>query len=202
LIFTVQAFQLLRGYVMKDLFPQPNQQGLSLLEMMVTMGIVAIIASSAAPSMAALLEQRRLQGAAAELATDLQSARSLAVARNQVVRVSLKTLDADGTTCYLIHTGEASDCLCRADVATADCAKPAQLIKAAFIKDRGDLVLKASAVSMRFDPLHGTVTPTATWRIHNRKTGAAYREIAHVVNVMGRVRSCSPDAAVAGFAAC
>jgi type IV fimbrial biogenesis protein FimT len=187
---------------MKKECSQPFQRGLSLLEMMVAVGIVAIIAASAAPSMAALLEQRRLEGAAAELAGDLQSARSMAVARNQVVRVSLKTSSAESASCYLIHTGEASNCSCNAEWATATCTKPAQLIKASFIKDRGDLVLKASTPSMRFDPLHGTVTPTATWRVQNRKTGAAYREIANVVNVMGRVRSCSPEAAMPGFVAC
>jgi type IV fimbrial biogenesis protein FimT len=178
-----------------------SQQGLSLLEMMVALGIVAIVAAQAAPSMAALLERRRLDGAAAELATDLQAARSQAVARNQSVSASLKSSAADAA-CYLIHTGEHSACECHADSATAHCTAPAQLIKAVFIKERADLVLRGSSASMRFDPLHGTVTPTATWRIHNRKTGVAYREVAQVVNVMGRVRSCSPGAAMPGYAAC
>jgi type IV fimbrial biogenesis protein FimT len=51
---------------------------------------------------------------------------------------------------------------------------------------------------MAFDPLHGTATPTATWRVIARDG----RAIHHVVNVMGRVRSCSPDAAVPGHRAC
>jgi type IV fimbrial biogenesis protein FimT len=52
--------------------------------------------------------------------------------------------------------------------------------------------------SMRFDPLHGTSTPTGTLRV----VGANERAIHHVVNIMGRVRSCSPQAAVRGYAAC
>ncbi len=178
-----------------------SQQGLTLLEMLVAMGLVAIVATSAAPSMAALMEQRRIEAVASELATDLQSARSQAVARNQVLSMSLKP-SASSAACYLVHTGEPSACGCVADSASATCTAPAQLIKAVFIKERGDLVLRASSASMRFDPLHGTVTPTATWRVNNRKTGTNYREVAQVVNVMGRVRSCSPDAAMPGYAAC
>jgi type IV fimbrial biogenesis protein FimT len=52
--------------------------------------------------------------------------------------------------------------------------------------------------SVLFDPLHGTSTPAGTWRV----IGTGGRAVHHVINVMGRVRSCSPQAAVPGYRAC
>ena len=60
------------------------------------------------------------------------------------------------------------------------------------------VTLVANAASVLFDPLHGTATPTGTLRV----TGASGRAIHHIINVMGRVRSCSPQAAVPGYRAC
>ena len=54
---------------------------------------------------------------------------------------------------------------------------------------------------MLFDPLHGTSTPAGTLKI----TGASGRAVQHVVNVMGRVRTCSPQGAapaLAGYRVC
>ena len=47
----------------------------------------------------------------------------------------------------------------------------------------------ANVASIAFDPLHGTSTPTGTLRL----VDAGGRAVHHVVNVMGRVRSCTPD---------
>ena len=49
-----------------------------------------------------------------------------------------------------------------------------------------------------FDPLHGTSTPTGTLRL----VDAGGRAVHHVVNVMGRVRSCSPPARAPAMRAC
>jgi type IV fimbrial biogenesis protein FimT len=45
--------------------------------------------------------------------------------------------------------------------------------------------------------MHGTSTPTGTLRL----VGGRGRAVHHVVNVMGRVRSCTP-AGVPGWRAC
>jgi type IV fimbrial biogenesis protein FimT len=51
---------------------------------------------------------------------------------------------------------------------------------------------------MLFDTDRGTVSPTGTLRIH----AADDRTVHHVVNIMGRVRTCSPNGLVAGHPAC
>ena len=58
--------------------------------------------------------------------------------------------------------------------------------------------LLANVGSVLFDPLHGTISPTGTLRL----VGTDARAVHHVVNIMGRVRSCSPQAAIPGYRAC
>lgn len=167
------------------------QHGLTLVEAAVVVGIVAAAATAATPGLQRLVEQRRLDAAATQLATDLQLARNEAIARNRVVRVARDEVAG----CYVLHTGPAGSCRCAAE-GTAACDSGGTLIRSAAASHR--ITLQSNAASIAFDPLHGTVTPTATWRV----TGADGRAIHHVVNVMGRVRSCSPDAAVPGYRAC
>lgn len=168
-----------------------EQRGLTLVEAAVVVGIVAAAATTAAPGLQRLVDQRRLDAAATRLAADLQLARNEAIARNRVVRVS-----RDETAgCYLLHTGPAGGCRCDADGGAA-CDGDSAAIRSVAASPR--IALQSNAASIAFDPLHGTVTPTATWRL----IGSDSRAVHHVVNVMGRVRSCSPDGAVPGYRAC
>ena len=66
------------------------------------------------------------------------------------------------------------------------------------IADSDHVSIVSNAGSMPFDPMHGTSTPTGTVRI----VGMNGREVRHIVNVMGRVRSCSPAPVVPGYRAC
>ena len=63
----------------------------------------------------------------------------------------------------------------------------------------GDSVsLKTNVRSILFDPVRGTSTPTATLQLVSRNAGAIHQ----VMNITGRVRSCSPAPAVAGYKKC
>lgn len=168
-----------------------RQHGLTLVEAGVVVAIVAAAATAAVPGLQRLIEHRRLDAAATRLAADLQLARNEAIARNRVVRV----VRDETAGCYLLHTGVAGSCRCSADGAAA-CDAGGALIRSGAASHR--IALQSNATAIAFDPLHGTVTPTATWRV----IAADGRAIHHVVNVMGRVRSCSPGAAVPGYRAC
>lgn len=168
-----------------------QQRGLTLVEAAVVTGIVAVAATTAAPGLQRLVEQRRLDAAATQLAADLQLARNESIARNRVVRISRDELSG----CYVLHTGAAGSCGCSSDGRTA-CAAGSTAIRG--VAASHGLSLQANTAAIAFDPLHGTATPAATWRV----VGRDGRAIHHVVNVMGRVRSCSPDAAVPGYRAC
>ncbi len=169
-------------------------RGITLLEIAVVLGVTAIVAATAVPSLANLVMARRLEGAATGLAADLQFVRSEALARNRSLRLSVRS-GADAT-CWIVHTGAAGDCNCTA--AGMVCAPDASAIRSVVLPTVERVSVSANVASIVFDPLHGTSTPTGTLRLID----ARGRAVHHVVNVVGRVRSCSPDGAVPGYPAC
>jgi type IV fimbrial biogenesis protein FimT len=76
------------------------------------------------------------------------------------------------------------------------CSGGAQALRS--VRYAGEPVrLASNSRSLAFEPTQGTVTPTATVRV-----AAAGGEAVHqIINVMGRVRSCSPNG-VAGYKPC
>jgi type IV fimbrial biogenesis protein FimT len=175
------------------------ERGFTLIEATVTMAVAAVVLTTAAPGFAGFLEKQRLDGAAARLASDLHFARSEAARRNDRVRLSLH--EGAFGTCYVVHTGAAADCVCEA-TGPAACSGDAEQIKTVVLAAADRVSVQANVGSILFDPLHGTSTPTGTFRV----VAASGRAIHHVVNVMGRVRTCSPQGAaapaVAGYAVC
>jgi type IV fimbrial biogenesis protein FimT len=171
------------------------QRGLTLIEAGIVLAVTAILASVAAPGLQGLIDARRLEGAATQLATDIQFTRTEAVARNEALRLSIQSLAVG--SCYVIHTGAAGQCRCAAS-GPAVCSGGARQIRTVTIAEADHVALQANVGSVLFDPLHGTSSPTGTLRL----VGTGGRAIHHVINLMGRVRSCSPRAAVPGYRAC
>ena len=171
------------------------QRGLSLVEVCVVLAIVSILAGSALPSFDSMLVSRRLVGQAAELALDLRYVRSEAVARNEGVRVSFQT--PAGGSCTIVHTGAAADCTCDGS-GVAQCSNGATALKTTFYPAGRGTSVHANVASMRFDPINGTVSPAGTVRV-STNSGA---EVHHVVNILGRVRTCSPGGSAKGYKVC
>lgn len=169
--------------------------GFSLIEASVVTAILGVLATLAVPGFSALIESKRLQGSAAQLAADLHWLRSEALARNESLRFSLHTT-AQGS-CTVVHTGNRSDCRC-SDAGPAVCEGDATALKTSHWPAAHRIAVQANVSSMLFDPVQGTTSPGGSLRI----TDSQGRGITHVVNIMGRVRSCSPAATVAGYRAC
>jgi type IV fimbrial biogenesis protein FimT len=175
--------------------PRRGGRGVSLIEAMVALAIVAVLLAAAVPSFPALLQRAHLEGVALQFEADVQHARSLAVARQQGVRIGFAA--AAGGSCYVVHTGAAGACTCAAG-GTAACSAGAEALRVVHNGGAHAPTLHSNAASMLFDPVRGTVTPTATVRV----VAADGRAIHQIVNIMGRVRSCSPGGAVPGYRAC
>ena len=171
------------------------QRGLTLIEICVVLAIVSILVGTAMPSFEKTKQKLALDGTAAEMSTDLRYVRSEAVARNEGVRISFRSVAAG--TCTIIHTGGATDCHCAAD-GTAQCSSGAALLKSTLHRAGDGVVVAANVASMRFDPINGTVTPTGT--ICN--VGTDGKAVHVVVNMMGRVRTCVPTARFSPCAPC
>jgi type IV fimbrial biogenesis protein FimT len=171
------------------------QAGVTLIETAVAVSVLAVAGSLAVPSFQDAVQRRHLEGAAAQLETDIHYTRMLAVARNAPMRISFESGTAG--SCYVIHTGSANQCGCAAD-GTAVCQGAAQAERSVHFAAGGPLSLTSNSRSMVFDPVKGTSTPTATMQLTARN-GMTVRQ---VMNIMGRVRSCSPAPALSGYRAC
>ena len=93
--------------------------GFTMIELMVVVAVVAILAMIAAPSFKDFMLVQRLKGVNAQLVTDMQFARSEAVARNSLLRVSFRSNET--MTCYSLYTsinnGISCNCLLGAGAA-------------------------------------------------------------------------------------
>jgi type IV fimbrial biogenesis protein FimT len=175
-----------------------TQRGITLIEACIVAAIGAITVTAAAPNFKSFIEKQRLDGIAAQLATDIQFARAESVMRNDGIRLSLQT--QSWGSCYVIHSGATGQCQCRQS-GPATCTGDAQQIKTVALPAADGFAVSGNAGSILFDPMHGTSTPAATFRV----IAPSGRAVHHVVNLMGRVRSCSPQGdvpAVAGYAVC
>lgn len=170
------------------------QLGLTLIESMIVVVLIAIGSTLALPSLASLFDRQRLRGAAAEVASDLQWARSQALARNEALRYSIHA--NSGGSCVLVHTGQRDHCRCDAD-GRASCSGDAQVLKTSHWPQHERVAVQANVGSMLFDPLLGTASPAGSVRV----VDAGGQTVTHIVNILGRVRSCSPSG-VPGYAPC
>jgi len=173
-----------------------QQRGITLIEAMSVVAILSIVCGTALPSFTSLRQRANLGGVAAQLETDVQFARSQAAAMSHPVRLTLR--ESAGATCYMVHTGPAAQCSCDGAAAIAACTGEAELLRSVSMAATGDVQVRSVSKSITFDPVKGTVTPTATLRVEARDG----RAIHQVVNLLGRVRSCSPGGRLAGELAC
>lgn len=174
-----------------------QQRGITLVETMTVVAVLSVVVGSALPGLTSLRQRADLAGAAAQMETDVQFARSQAAALNRTVRMTLR--EAQGATCYMVHTGPAAQCNCGPGPAqTAACTGEADLLRAVSLPSTGGVQVRSASKSIAFDPLKGTVTPTATLRVEARDG----RAIHQIVNLLGRVRSCSPAAGSTGEPTC
>jgi type IV fimbrial biogenesis protein FimT len=159
-----------------------RQRGISVLESSVALGITSLLVGLASPPLVAFKEQQQLRSIAAQLETDLMHVRSQAVAMNRTLR-----LHVAGPRCYVVHDGPPATCSCAAD-GSASCGQGVQVLQTQQWPATSAVTLQANANSLGFDAIKGTVTPTATFKL-SLPSG---ERIHHVVNIMGRVRSCTP----------
>lgn len=79
-------------------------RGFTLVELLVVVAIVAVIVMVAGPSLNGLVQIQRLRGINAQMVTDIQLARTEALARQQPVVIRMRNMGRSVGTCYTIYT--------------------------------------------------------------------------------------------------
>lgn len=178
---------------------RPPCHGAGLLEALVVLAVSLILGAQAIPAMQVQLSLWRLEAASADVGRLLRLARQQMATRRAPLRLDVGA-DEFGA-CLLLHNGPAQ--ACRGCGAQAACSAGSRLLARSSPMPMG-VRLQASASSLLWHPAAGTVTPTATYRLGlvGPPGAAAGIEVQHVVNLLGRARSCSHDVRVRFHAPC
>ena len=96
-----------------------QQRGFSLIETLVSLGLLGVMATQAAPSLSGMVQRQRLQGEAEAFRSDFQRARMLALSSGRSVRIAFG--EHRGGSCYVVYQGESEACSCNASCAPARC---------------------------------------------------------------------------------
>lgn len=183
--------------------------GFTLIEMLVVVAIIGILAALAAPSMTRLLERGRLRGAAEQVASDLQLARTEAIKRNQDVKVTFSSDTPSTSWCYGVRVG--GDCNCAiTDPTDATACQIDGVLKVTSSADFAGVSLAGSFVgsgvnarTTGFNPRHGTAQTGVAGAPENGTVTATIKSdnLSVRVTLLGRVRVCSTNG-MPGFQSC
>lgn len=182
-------------------------RGFTLIELMVTVAVLAILMTLAAPSFADFFQRYRLRGAADDVASLLVTARTEAMTRNRDVSVVFKGSDAAWCVGAIMAAepttlgdavGAAPDCNC-----TGDCMIGGRVTEA-HGSDYAGVARVVTPASFVFDRLTGAVSPLSAAGTTSFKSPNQKYTLAVDVSPLGRGQLCVPDGepAMAGFPAC
>lgn len=194
-----------------------RQAGLTLIEVMVVVALIGVVLTLAAPAFKDMILMQRLRGISSELVTDMQLARSEAVARRNFVRVHFQS-DAS-STCYVVYVADVlnptSRCNCLA-APTSVCPSGFTEVKTVVVpKSRGvrvdavDPGLPGWEPSFSFDwrtgGIYANPTDTEPAAIPDFFIDSfidAARKLSTRLNAAGRPTVCRPSGSTMSEAPC
>ena len=165
--------------------------GFTLLELMITLAVLAVLGAIATPSFSAMIDRQRLQAAAHHLQADIALARHESAKRRQTVHLRFQS----GTAwCYALSTG-----------ATVDCRQPATATLPGVIKlvrgseSTGVRLLQADAMAFQADNDAGQQALHATRASFSSRAGL---QLQLRLGPMGRASLCAPEGQLPGTPPC
>ncbi|MBV8035690.1 Tfp pilus assembly protein FimT/FimU [Roseateles sp.] len=191
------------------LAPKTRRSGLTLVEILVGLGVLAILLAVAAPSMADLLERRRVIAAAEEVASVLTYAKAETTSTNSVLTVRFDP--GTSMSCAAVTTsatGFNNRCKCNQDPALICQGAGAELLRlfqlpadyVTFAADTIDHKWPGTSYQLKFGRMQMDV---AALGFHVDVVSKKKKYTLRVeVNTAGRVRVCTPAGDMTGYARC
>ncbi|MBK7517025.1 MAG: GspH/FimT family pseudopilin [Betaproteobacteria bacterium] len=184
---------------------------MTLVELLIAIAVVGVLLTLTAPSFRDFILMQRLKGVSAQLITDLQFARSEAVARGKLLRLHFMADDA--VTCYTLYTiaGTAAEtagtnaqrCQCTLGASSACSVDTGmQEVRTVQVPRSQSVTITIPVgwpVAFAFDPVTGGLfsipldnpsAPMNQVRVFSEIDGA--RRLQTVVNRSGRPTVCAP----------
>lgn len=201
--------------------PLGLMRGVTMIEVMVTLTLAALLMALGAPSFSTWLQNSRIRNTAESIMAGLQYAKSEAAARNALVRFQLTT--SVGADCAISASGtswvvDMVDAVAANDSVAGQCnAAPSDTVAPSILQTRsasdgsGGSTVQATATDMVFNGLARlTPTPNTDITINITNPGAGLCAVDGgdltclrlVVSPAGQVRMCNPRFPVGDPQAC
>ena len=177
--------------------------GLTLIELMITLTIGAILLALAVPQMREYIARKRVSGTATELAADVRLARSMVQQQNQPIWITFGS--TDDFTCYVLYTdaNQFDNCDCaRTPMCSAANADPPIALRSVFIKRNTGITMTASALDLRYTRPVGAPTPFRGNTAEVEVSSSLGGRVKLVLSGLTRATICSLSGHTAEFGAC
>lgn len=168
-----------------------RERGLTLIELLITIIVLAIVAAYGVPNMTGFFEKQRVSGAAHSFLSDIQFARAESIKQNKAVQIEFNAAQ----WCYGIDDDTASACSCTTATST-DCTVNGNSYFTSG-NDYPNVAASTGITTITFDPVRGTLSPLGT---------VSFSSGNYSVNVIwgqiGRARLCATAGNSWGYDAC
>jgi prepilin-type N-terminal cleavage/methylation domain-containing protein len=195
-----------------------GQRGFTIIELMISLSVIAVLLTVGAPAMKNFFDRQKIKAAGEQLYSDLQLARSEAIARNTSVYINVS---ANGSTSWTYGISDVNNCnltivdptntaACTLVVDDGDLSVHGvegavdtddKVLRRFTSADHQDITLSLdgfqSGTQITFDPSNGTAIGTSG---RLRLASAAGLQLLVAVTPLGQVHLCSPDSSVSGYA--
>lgn len=178
-----------------------GQRGFTLLELLATIAVLAIVLAFGVPSMTTAIEKRETIAAAEQIYSELQLARSEAIARSEPLFMNI----VNGVS-WAIGFNDVAPCD-PADNAPVcdlpDLANNNPITHRFTFNDHPDVNVASTAAQITFQPQRGTATSAD---INITSTGDVGYVMTVAISPLGHISMCSSDADpashVSGYGTC